>query len=202
MKSFVSFMDAGNFYHVYNRGINKQPIFFEEENYFYFLKQFKKYVSPFADVLAYSLLPNHFHLFIRVKEFPIEPKSKTKLNPVEKAFKDFFISYAKSINKRYKRTGALFQYKFKRKEVIDINHYTRLVYYIHLNPVKAGLCSSFNEWKFSSYSSLISNRPTILLRHELLEWFSNKEAFIEFHESNLKELYATRQTLQKSSRLL
>jgi REP element-mobilizing transposase RayT len=180
-------MDAGNFYHVYNRGINKQPIFFEEENYFYFLKQFKKYISPHAEVFAYSLLPNHFHFLIRVNEFSLEQKNKTKLSLVEKAFKDFFISYAKSINKRYSRTGALFQYKFKRKEVKEIKHYTWLIYYIHLNPIKAGLCKKFNEWKFSSYLSLISDKPTILSRGELINWFSNKEAFIEFHENNLKE---------------
>lgn len=181
-------MNTGKYYHVYNRGINRGKIFFEEENYLFFLKQFKKYITPFADVLAYCLMPNHFHFFIRVKESNIETENKNKLNSVQKAFKDFFISYSKSINKRYDRTGALFQYKFKRKEISGLAHYTWLLYYIHQNPIKAGLCKEFSKWKYSSYSSLISNQPTILFRDEVISWFSSKKAFIDFHESNLKEL--------------
>ncbi len=180
-------MIPGQYYHVYNRGINRQLIFFDEENYNYFLQQFTKYVSPFVDVYAYCLMPNHFHFFIRVKEIQTETKPN-KLTIVEKGFKDFFISYAKSINKRYNRTGALFQYKFKRKEIEDMSYYTWLAYYIHSNPIKAGLVKEFGDWKYSSYSSLISNKPTILLREELLRWFGNREEFILFHELNLKSM--------------
>jgi hypothetical protein len=61
-------MQPGNFYHVYNRGNNRQRIFFEERNYLYFLRLFEKYLSPLVDVYAYCLMPNHFHLLIRIKD--------------------------------------------------------------------------------------------------------------------------------------
>jgi REP element-mobilizing transposase RayT len=179
-------MFTGKYYHVYNRGINRQLIFFEEKNSLYFLKQFKKYVSPYVDVFAYCLMPNHFHFFIRVKENDSEITYSGKLSVIEKAFKDFFISYVKSINKQYNRTGALLQYKFKRQEVEDESHYTWLIYYIRLNPISAGLCKNFSDWKFSSYTSLISNKNTELKRDEILEWFGGVKQFISFHELNLK----------------
>jgi putative transposase len=58
--------EEGNYYHLYNRGNNRENIFFEEENYMYFLKQFKNYLLPHIDVFAYCLMPNHFHFFIRI----------------------------------------------------------------------------------------------------------------------------------------
>ena len=62
-------MEQGSFYHIYNRGNNKQDIFFEEKNYDLFLKNFDKYLSSFVDVYAYCLMPNHFHFLIKIKEF-------------------------------------------------------------------------------------------------------------------------------------
>lgn len=179
-------MTPSSYYHIFNRGINKDLIFFEEANYTYFLQQFKKYVAEYVDVFAYCLMPNHFHFFIRVKELEYLP-SKTRLTRVEKAFRDFFISYARSINKGYGRTGALFQYKFKRKEIDSTSYYTWLIYYIHANPVKAGLSKSIDKWKWSSYSSIISNQFTLLQRDEVVRWFGCNEQFVSFHENNLKE---------------
>ena len=101
-------MEAGKVYHVFNRGINNQPIFFDDENYIFFLKQFDKYLSTKVDVLAYCLMQNHFHLFIRIKK--INGLSEMEIsNAVIKSFRDFLISYAKAVNKKYERTGALFQ---------------------------------------------------------------------------------------------
>jgi len=55
------------YYHIYNRGVNRGNIFFEERNYAYFLNLYWKYISPVADTFAYCLLRNHFHLAVRVK---------------------------------------------------------------------------------------------------------------------------------------
>jgi putative transposase len=54
----------GNIYHVYNRGNNKEPIFFKSDNYSYFLSNINRYVIPHCDLLAYCLMPNHFHLLV------------------------------------------------------------------------------------------------------------------------------------------
>jgi putative transposase len=78
-------MQPGEYYHIYNRGINKDLIFFEEANYAYFIQQFKKYVSEYVDVFAYCLMPNHFHFFVRIKEVETL-SSDTILTPIGKAF--------------------------------------------------------------------------------------------------------------------
>ena len=78
-------------------------------------------------------MPNHFHFLIKVKELPqtttvFETTVVSKqLSPIEKAFRDFFIAYAKGINKAHNRTGALFQQKFKRKQVGDDIYFTSLI---------------------------------------------------------------------------
>ncbi|MEM1408723.1 MAG: transposase [Bacteroidota bacterium] len=125
-------MESGKYYHIYNRGINKNKIFFEDDNYVYFLSRFNKYLNKYVKVLAYCLMPNHFHFFILVSDDEsITSKRHGSISVLEKAFRDFFISYAKGINKRHTRTGALFQYKFKRKEITYTSHFTWLIYYIH-----------------------------------------------------------------------
>ncbi|MBS1249581.1 MAG: hypothetical protein MAG431_01161 [Chloroflexi bacterium] len=151
-------MEEGIFYHVYNRGNNCEKIFREKENYLFFLQRYKKYLLPHIDTYAYCLMPTHFHFLSCVKETTrnaskASPPGKPgyrKLTPLEKAYRDFFISYAKSFNKRFDRTGSLFQYKFKRKPVRDKKHLLRLVLYIHANPLQVGLCKSYEAWLFSS----------------------------------------------------
>ena len=198
-------MEQGSFYHIYNRGNNKQDIFFEEKNYDLFLKNFDKYLSSFIDVYAYCLMPNHFHFLIKIKEFQtpevvsnqtsevfktseVLTRGSKKLTPEEKAFKDFFISYAKSINKAYNRTGSLFQAKFKKKEITDNSYFTAIIQYIHANPLKAKLCHTYDEYKYSSYKAITDTGITKIKRAEVLEWFGNKKVFIKVHVERKLEI--------------
>lgn len=180
-------MKEGSLYHIYNRGNNKQSIFFEERNYHYFLKTFNEYLSPFVDVYAYCLMPNHFHFLIRVKEtsevYKTSEVLQAKLTPIEKAFKNFFISYAKSINKVYDRTGSLFQAKFKKKEITNEAYFTAIIQYIHENPLKADLCANFDEYKFSSYRGIAYGGNTKIKRADVLAWFGGTEQFIKTHQT-------------------
>jgi REP element-mobilizing transposase RayT len=57
-------LSPGNYYHIYNRGNNGEPLFFEEENYIYFLKLYDKYISPIAETYAWCLMKNHFHFLV------------------------------------------------------------------------------------------------------------------------------------------
>ena len=183
----------GNFYHIYNRGINGEDIFKKEENYSYFLKQYAKYVAPVVDTYAYCLLKNHFHLMIRVKDFinPANNLSKImetqgweKYPDVSRQFSHFFNSYAQSINTSFSRTGGLFETSFKRNLIDNEQYFNQVIYYIHANPQKHGFMSDFRNYAYSSYKSHISERPTMLMRNELLEWFGNREAYIHFHDRN------------------
>ena len=61
-------LEYGNFYHIYNRGINGCNLFYDNENYEYFLHLYDKYILPVADTFAWVLMRNHFHLLVRIKK--------------------------------------------------------------------------------------------------------------------------------------
>jgi putative transposase len=115
------------YYHIYNRGTNRENIFIEERNYEYFLKLYEKHIEAIADTFAYCLLRNHFHVLIRIKSEE-EIKQTLKVSKTfrvsdhpSKKFSDFFNAYAKAINKAYNRTGSLFQHPFGRVPVTNIH---------------------------------------------------------------------------------
>ena len=76
----------GQIYHVYNRGNNSQTVFFSRENYLFFLEKVRKYLSPHADILAWCLMPNHFHLMISVSFVEVEISEQVTLNGVSEGF--------------------------------------------------------------------------------------------------------------------
>ena len=116
---------SGLYYHIYNRGNNREILFRETKNYAYFLNLYAKYIHPIADTYAYCLMSNHFHLLVRLKS--IDEQTKTgpvsETGPVSKLlepsrqFNNLFIAYAKAFNKVYQRSGALFESPFKRKRI-------------------------------------------------------------------------------------
>ncbi len=165
--------EKGLSYHVYNRSINREPLFRSDENYRYFMEKFDFYLHNKIDVLAYCLMPTHFHFFIRAEDDSAI---------IEKAFNNFFIAYAKAYNAVYERTGSIFQAKYKKDAIADDFHLTNVIAYIHLNPVKAGLCEKPGDWKCSSFNAIISNINTKVKRAEVLEWFGSKANFISFHQ--------------------
>ena len=191
--------EEGCFYHVYNRTVDKQPMFKSESNYQYFLKQYNKYMSPVADTYAYCLLPNHFHLLLRIKEndlmltdltsfqklsnlssLSIQDKNAQEL--VSHQFRKFFQSYAMAFNKEQNRLGTLFQTPFKRAHVKEDSYFTQLIYYIHSNPQHHNLIDDFRNWKWSSYSRILLDTPYALKKDEVINWFGNKDVYKEYHQ--------------------
>ena len=181
----------GNFYHIYNRGINGEDIFKKEENYFYFLQQYSKYVAPLVDTYAYCLLKNHFHLMLRVKDFKnpdnnlpalMKEKDWLKYPDLSRQFSHFFNSYSQSINASFSRTGGLFETSFRRNLIDNEQYFNQVIYYIHANPQKHGFMTDFRKYPYSSYKSHISEKPTSLMRDEMLEWFGGKDGYIHFHD--------------------
>ena len=181
----------GGLYHIYNRGNNKETIFKEPANYTYFLTLWKKHIEPVAQTFCYNLLPNHFHFFIRVREAEAQPGK-----PIEQSFSNLFNAYAKAINKRYNRTGSLFQERFRRKEIDSDDYRNTIIGYIITNAVKHGFCKNLEAYHWSAYHSLISDKPTSLLRDDIMQWFGNKWGFISYIKSYTDEITGLKNLLE------
>jgi putative transposase len=174
---------AGQYYHVYNRGNNRQAIFLERANYTFFLRCIRKYlleidqtseVFETSDVsiaiVAYCLMPNHFHLLVYPHGDDLSHRMRR-----------FSISYTKAMNERYHRVGALFQGRFQAV-LVDRNEYLlHLSRYIHLNPVAAGLVRQPENWEFSSYRDYLGLRVGTLPAPEIiLSQFPTSDEYREF----------------------
>lgn len=139
---------AGNFYHLYNRGHNRAPIFLDQENYRFMLQQLREFVvKEDAEIAAYVLMPNHYHFLVRAKT-----------DKLSHAMQLFGISYTKAMNKRFERTGSIFQGAFQAKLVERDEYLVQLSRYIHLNPVRAGLVRQPEAWTYSSYQEYVGLR--------------------------------------------
>ncbi|MFD2200980.1 transposase [Shivajiella indica] len=165
-------------YHIYNRAIGNEKLFLSEENYSYFLNKYHQFLGDKLETLAYCLIPNHFHFLVKIKPNITNEK-------LVKAFADFQNSYSKSFNKAFKRHGALFQRKFKRKKIDSEEYLSQVIIYIHLNPVKHKITQSPFDWNFSSLKTYLSEKPTKLNRSMALEWFGGLEGFRISHQENV-----------------
>jgi len=142
---------AGVHYHIYNRGNNRQSIFFQPENYFYFLRNVKKYIVPLAKVAVYCLMPTHYHILLRVEPKTSEFLENSEVSTISNAMMRLSVSYTKAINKRFSRVGSLFQGQFQAKPIETYSHLLNLCVYIHANPVKDGLIALPEDWIYSNY---------------------------------------------------
>ena len=181
----IEVLESDYYYHIYNRGNNKEDIFIEEKNYNYFLKLYDKYIEKVADTFAYCLLKNHFHFLIKIKDDDeLAQDYVLGKKKISQPFSNLFNAYAKSINKAYGRTGSLFQDRFSRKKVTNEKYLKHLIHYIHANPQKHGFEKDFRKYPHSSYSSYLSDEKTKLKREEGLEFFGSLDDFIDFHIYN------------------
>ncbi|MCK4975785.1 MAG: transposase [Anaerolineales bacterium] len=184
-------LQFGCCYHIFNRGINRENIFVEEDNYRYFLELFAKHILPIADLYAYCLLPNHFHLLVRIKtEIDLTGfENLSGLPRPSQKFSNLFNAYAKAFNKRYNRTGSLFQRPFRRVVVTSNAQLFHLVTYIHRNPEKHGLVDDFQDWPYSSYQTLVAEtEDTYLNWAEVMSWFGAISNFKHSHQMDAEIL--------------
>lgn len=181
----------GKYYHVYNRGINRDRIFFTNENYHYFLFLYRKYIDPVATTYAWCLMPNHFHFLIKIDDPVRVPYPYLTVTNPSRAFSHLCNAYAQAINKSWDRTGALFQTPFKRKIVDNEEYFQQLVFYIHNNPVKHGFTEEMEDYPWSSFRTLITLKESRFVNEGFCGWFNNKSEFIGFHKEkhDLKELF-------------
>lgn len=210
---YLAKFSESSIYHIYNRTNNREALFLSPENYLFFLRRYDDYLSGILDTFCWCLLPNHFHLLVRIKmeqdirkyieskEYRLQtPSEKQFLDKkiqlgelTERAFKRFFQSYSMAFNKQYNRSGNLFYKPFKRVEVNKDSQFTQTVVYVHANALKHQLVKDFTLYKWSSWQSILSELPTRLLRNELLDWFGGKDRFMRTH-SDLSQYYYTSDT--------
>ena len=159
--------ERGLIYHVYNQGNNRDRIFFQRRNYLLFLRKMETFLYPYAEILCYCLMPNHFHwlIYVNVEKLIKKDGKERSLN---QSIAILLRSYTRAVNNQEGRVGSLFREETKAKNgVIDGvvtlegpnaheffkhgNEYALQCFrYIHQNPVKAGLVSAPEDWPWSS----------------------------------------------------
>ena len=176
-------------FHIYNRGNQGRTIFFEREHYLYFLRKIRQYIRPYCSILAYCLMPNHFHLLIYSRENTVAPAlalrreevaSKIEISNFAHGIKTLLSSYTKAINKQRNLTGSLFAQNTKARQVsserTQEDYALSCFHYIHQNPYAAGLVTDLADWEFSCFNDYAGLRNGTLCdmdlakEHLMLEW--------------------------------
>jgi len=183
------------FYHVFNRGSNKQPIFIDEKDYLSFLKRVKLILNLTTDnnlhlkavpaesfsIASFCLMPNHFHFLIR----------QNTNTGISKLLLKLCTSYSMYFNKKYQRSGPLFQDTFKAKPVTNDSYLVYLSAYIHNNPPNPF------HYPYSSLPDILGQRKGLICQPDLiLDLFYGKQdqykkfvnQFSESHKNLIKHL--------------
>lgn len=184
---------AENYYHVYNRGVEKRLIFLDDQDYTVFLGILKKYIlgeksnntnrhkferlGDEIDIIAYCLMPNHFHLLIYQKLD----------NSITKLMQRVMTGYVMYFNDRYGRVGSLFQSRYKASLINADSYLHHITRYIHMNP------EDYKKWQYSSLQNYTTNKKTKWLTIEpVLELFENDKSkysqFVDDYHDSKHEL--------------
>jgi putative transposase len=167
-------------YHIYNRGNHHQKLFFSDQNYIFFLKKIRNEWLKYGDILAYCLMPNHFHIMMApneeaCKSIFIAGKDSSMQN-LSRTIGKTLSSYSQAINRQNNSTGTLFQKKTKAKLLLEDSLFTTQEYleacfhYIHENPLAAKLVKQKESWPYSSYPDYFGFRNGTLCNKQ--KWFS------------------------------
>jgi putative transposase len=171
----------GEYFHVFNRGINSEIVFRSDRNYLFFLRRIKELLIPkTASIIAYVLMPTHYHLLIQINN-----------EDFSEVMGRLSLSYTKAVNREWERSGPLFESRFKAKLVDTDKYILGLSRYIHLNPVSAHLVEKPEEWPYSNYLDLISQTDEALplenLVHSYFDYIDQRTAYQSFVEAGKSE---------------
>lgn len=187
---------AGSSYHIYNRGNGRMKIFRDEQDYLNFLKRLRMVLGkargtlastirlvPFESddfsLIAYCLMPNHFHLHVLQRGDV----------PISKLILKLCTSYSMYFNHKYDHVGHVFQDQFKAVLVESDNQAAALSAYIHQNPKTAGLIPVAEQWPYSSYPDYIGLRDGNLSDAEsIISQFGNRAEYRRFVEEGYDDL--------------
>ncbi len=167
------------YHHLYNRGVDKKKIFFDEKDYLYFMRKMTEYKKKYLiKILCYCLMPNHFHLYVK----------QTEDTGISEFIRDLINAYTRGTNVRYKSKGFLFESKTKSKIITEDEYYRWICKYILINPVTAGLVNTAEDWEYSSakeYFGLKEEGITDI--EEILSKYKNTEDLKTFIKTNFSK---------------
>ena len=162
--------NAGEYYHVIVRGINKQDIFRDEKDRRRFLETMQRFSAETdVSVIAWCLMSNHVHLLIKADGMP------------DLFMKKLGCSYVPYFNRKYERVGHLFQDRYKSETIRDEKYMLEVVRYIHMNPEKAHICKMI-DYKWSSYSEFLDESRSAE-KDLILGMLGGPEGYIQFMEA-------------------
>ena len=169
--------DKDYIFHIYNR--SNQTIFFNRNNYQFFISKIRKHIKPFTEIIAYCLMPNHFHLLVKVNENGVEmvgEKHRYNTQVLSKQIGIMLSAYTQAINNVFSLKGSLFAHQTKAKQLNNLSkiinnpnqNYARNCFmYIHQNPKESGLVEKLEDWEFSSFRDYIGKRSDNLVNKEM-----------------------------------
>lgn len=191
------------YYHIYNRGVEKRRIFENQRDYQRFLKTLTYYqlegpkpklshyfqyqnfqpnkAQKLVEIISYCLMPNHFHLLVK----------QLKNGGITDFITHLSLSYTKYYNTKYSRTGPLLQGQFKATLIESDEQLVHVSRYIHLNPLVSFLVKSLEKYPWSSYVEYVMGKPGICSKEEILGFFKSAKEYDEFikdHASYAQEL--------------
>ncbi|OGO84258.1 MAG: hypothetical protein A2Y22_04020 [Clostridiales bacterium GWD2_32_59] len=167
-------------YQIIIRGNEKKNIFLDDQDKDKFIFVLKtKILETDSELYGYCLMENHAHLIL-----------KEGLRGIADVMKRVNISYAGYFNKKYKRTGHLFQDRFKSRPLEDDKYLLTVIRYIHNSPVEAGIVKRVEDYSFSSYNEYINEKREIVKVEKILKLISAdiKKAQTEFIELSKKTI--------------
>jgi REP element-mobilizing transposase RayT/Mor family transcriptional regulator len=180
------------YYHIVNRGVEQRIVYKDKEDFTMFLNLLCSGCLLYDVALhGYVLMSNHYHLLI-----------ETKKENLSKFMQHLNASYAIYFNKKYQRSGHLWQGRFKSWYVTDEAYLYTLINYIENNPLKAKMVKALGEYEYSSYLSFIGQQEPIecLKNSFMFEKFITQQERVEFFESSVDERVL--EEIQKASKLV
>lgn len=168
------------YYHVFNRGANKEKIFFQPDNYRFCLGLVDKNRKQYCvSVMAYCLMPNHYHFLLR----------QDIGGSISKFLQSTFNSYTQAVNVQQNRSGTLFQGRAKARWIEDDSYALHLARYFHLNPIEAGMVNTPDAWEFSDYRVWCGQALALVTDLRLRDAeFTSAAKYIEFVQDRQGEI--------------
>ena len=199
-------------YHIFNHANGFENIFTVDDNYRFYLDKYQQYILPIAETYAYCLLPNHFHLVVRIRRKEVieevyrnfkstnfskvpnfgkvENSGKVEITDniieqfISKQFANLFSCYTQSFNKVNKRRESLFLKNFRREPIENKAYFLNAVIYTHRNPAHHAFCDRYTDWSYTSFCEIKERNSQMIEVEKLLRMFGGRDSFIDLHEQS------------------